>query len=67
MKPDRELVAEALGDLHKGEPIERAVGRILRRYGGKYADYVRIIGDVREVARREKVTSVDAARRLVQA
>ena len=67
MKPDRELVAEALGDLHKGEPIERAVGRILRRYGGKYADYIRIMGDVRELARREKVTSVDAARRLVQA
>jgi len=67
MKPDRELVAEALGDLHKGEPIERAVGRILRRYGGKYTDYVRIMGDVRELARQEKITSMDAARRLAQA
>src|SRR3989304_4205225 len=67
MKPDRELVTEALGDLHKGETIERAVGRILRRNGGTYTDYVRIMVDVRDLARREKITAVDAARRLAQA
>ncbi len=67
MKPVPELLGEALGDLHKGEPLERALGRILRRYGGTYTDYVRIMGDVRELARREKITALEAAQRLAQA
>ncbi len=67
MKPARELLTEALGDLHKGELIERAVGRILRRYGGTYQDYRRIMDDVRDLAHREKITSLEAARRLAQA
>ncbi len=66
MKPDRELLAEALKDLHKGETVERALGRIVRRSGGTYEEYVRIMGDVRELAVKEKLTSLDAARRLAQ-
>ena len=66
MKKDQELLAEALGDLQKGETVERAVGRILRRYGGTYEDYVRIMGNVRETARKAKVTPLEAARTLAQ-
>ena len=66
MKPDRELLAEALKDLHKGETVERALGRIVRRNGGAYEEYVRIMADVRELAVKEKLTSVDATRRLAQ-
>ena len=66
MRPDRELIAEALRDLHKEETIERALSRILRRYGGTYAEYLRIIGDVRDLATREKVTALEAAKRLAQ-
>ncbi len=66
MRPDRELIAEALRDLHKEETIERALSRILRRYGGSYAEYLRIIGDVRDLATREKVTALEAAKRLAQ-
>ncbi|HEY5538774.1 MAG TPA: hypothetical protein VIL58_04450 [Thermoplasmata archaeon] len=66
MKPDRELLAEALKDLHKGETVERALGRIVRRNGGTYEEYVRIMADVRELAVKEKLTSVDATRRLAQ-
>ncbi len=68
MKPDPEILLEAVKDLHKGETIERAVGRVLRRYGGTYAeDYQRIMGDVRDLARREKITPIEAARKLAQA
>ena len=67
MKKDAELLAEALGDLQKGETVERAVGRILRRYGGTYEDYVRIMGSVREAALKLKVTPLEAARKLAQA
>ena len=66
MKEDPELLAEALGDLHKGETVERAIGRILRRHGGTYEDYVRIVGDVREAARKAKTTPLEAARKLAQ-
>ena len=67
MRSHRDLVAEALGDLQKDETIERALSRILRRYGGTYADYVRIMSDVRDVASKEKLSNLEAARRLAQA
>lgn len=67
MRTRRELLEEALRDLHKGETIEKALGRILRRYGGTYEDYVRIIGDIRDLARKEKIASLEAARKLAQA
>jgi len=67
VKPDQELLLEAVKDLHKDEPVERALGRIMRRHGGTYEDYVRIMGGVRELARKEKVTPLEAARVLAQA
>ncbi len=68
MKPDPEILLEAVKDLHKGETIERAVGRILRRYGGTYeVDYLRIMETVRDLARKEKITAIEAARKLAQA
>ncbi len=66
MKPDPEILLEAVKDLHKGETVERAVGRILRRYGGTYTDYVRVMGEVRELARKEKITSLEAARKIAR-
>jgi len=68
VKPDPEILLEAVKDLHKGETIERALGRILRRHGGTYGrDYQRIMGNVREFALREKITPLEAAHRLAQA
>ena len=66
MRAQRDLLAEAVRDLQKGETVERALSRILRRYGGTYEDYVRIIGEVRDLANREKVTTFEAAQRLAQ-
>lgn len=67
MKTERELLSEALRDLHKGETIERALGRIVRRHGGTYDEYLRIMKGVRDVARKETLTPIEAARRLAQA
>jgi len=67
MRSARDLLAEALGDLQKGETIERALSRILRRYGGTYEDYVRIMGEVRDLATQEKLATLEAARRIAQA
>jgi len=67
VRAQRDLPAEAVRDLQKGESVERALSRILRRYGGTYEDYVRIMGEVRDLANREKVTTFEAAQRLAQA
>jgi len=67
MRSTRDLLAEALGDLQKGEIIERALSRILRRYGGTYEDYVRIMSDVRDLATKEKLSTLEAAQRIAQA
>jgi len=67
MRSEKDVIAEALGDLHKDETIERAVGRIIRRHGQTYAEYLRIMDIVREVAHREKVTNLEAARMIAQA
>ena len=64
MRSARDLIVEALGDLQKGETIERALSRILRRYGGTYEDYVRIMSDVRDLASKEKLSNLEAARRI---
>jgi len=67
MTGDDELLREALGDLHKGDTVERALGRIVRRHGGAYEDYLRIMDSVREVAARDRLTQMQAARKLAHA
>lgn len=67
MTGDDELLREVVGDLHKGETVERAVGRIVRRRGGTYEDYVRIMDTVRDLAARERLTALQAARKLAHA
>ena len=66
MKGAAEILQEAIGDLHKGETLERAVGRIVRRNGGTYEDYTQIMGFVRDLAARERLTPLQAARKLAQ-
>ena len=66
MKGEAEVLREALGDLHKGETLERTVGRIVRRHNGSYSDYVRIMDSVRDLANRERLTPMQAARKLAQ-
>lgn len=57
------LLQEALKDLHSNETFERALGRILRRHGKGYEDYVAIMGSVRAEAEREGIELLEAAKR----
>ena len=56
------ILQEALKDLHRNETFERALGRILRRHGKGYKDYVEIMGAVRTQANKEGVELLEAAR-----
>jgi len=61
---DNELIAEALKDIHQMEPFEKSLGRAVRRNDGKYEDYVRIMGSVRDLAYAGKLSFLEAAKKL---
>ncbi|MDX1534266.1 MAG: hypothetical protein R3291_01435 [Thermoplasmata archaeon] len=57
------VLQEALKDLHSNETFERALGRILRRHGKGYEEYVEIMGSLRAQAEQEGIDLLEAARR----
>lgn len=63
VKLDSEILLEAIRDLHKNETFERALGRVLRRHGRDYKDYLELMGRVRERATKEDVDMLAAAKR----
>ena len=44
------------------ESFEQALGRSVRRHGGRYQDYVELISQIRELAKERKVSLREAAR-----
>jgi len=61
--PRRDLLKDALAYRHD-EPFEKALSRAIRSHGGEYADFVELIGLVRERARSRKLDLREAAREL---
>ena len=47
------------------ETFEESLGRAVRRHGGGYPDYMKLISRVRETARDRKLSLRDAARAIV--
>ncbi len=60
---ESEILLEAIKDLHKNETFERALGRVLRRHGRDYQDYLKLMGRIRERAAKEDVGILVAAER----
>jgi hypothetical protein len=58
---ERAAIREAVEKMRKDEPYERSLGRSLRGHGFTYDDYVRVIGEIREIAKARKIAVVDAA------
>lgn len=61
---DSEVLADALKDMHPRETFEKSVGRAVRKHNGKYEDYLRIMGRVRELAYTSKMSVIEAAKDL---
>ena len=61
---DSDVIANALKDLHKKESLEEAVGRAVRKNGGKYTDYLRIMANIRDLAYSKEITALEAAKEL---
>jgi hypothetical protein len=58
---ERKALRDAVEKRRKGEPLEKSLGRALRRAGLDFETYVRVIGETRALAQREKVTLEEAA------
>ncbi len=51
----------AIDILRKKDVFEKVLGKEMRRAGLEYEAYVRVISDIRDLARKENVTLVRAA------
>ena len=55
LRVPRSRVFREAADVRAGESFESSLGRAVRRHGGDYADYVALIGEVREAARTKNI------------
>ena len=66
MEPELlEVLREAVERRLKREELERSIGRALRRRGMSFQAYIRMISELREIARRNRTTLDDAAAKLL--
>ncbi len=61
------MIRDALERRRKNETLERAIGKAVRRSGGKYEDYIEIMSHIREVRKGENLTLTEAAHRVADA
>jgi hypothetical protein len=59
-----EVLLDAIREQHSNETFEKALSRVVRRQGGTYADYIALVGRVRERAARDGRGLVSAAKAL---
>ena len=61
------IIDDALKRRRKNETLERAIGKAVRRSGGKYKDYIEIMSSIRDIREAMNLTLEDAARQLADA
>jgi hypothetical protein len=61
---EREALKTAVEKQRNKEPFEKSLGRTFRNVGLDFDAYILVISEVREVAKREKVSLEEAALRL---
>lgn len=66
LQVSRAKVLEDAISSRRDRGFERALGRTVRAHGGDYAEYVALISEIREVARRRRLDLWAAARELAR-
>ncbi|MCJ2564444.1 MAG: hypothetical protein LN417_10230 [Candidatus Thermoplasmatota archaeon] len=56
------MIEDALKRRRKNETFERALGKAVRRSGGKYEDYIEIMSHIRDKREEKSLTLEEAAR-----
>ena len=64
---EREALKTAVEKQRNKEPFESSLARNFSKVGLDYASYILVISEVREVAKREKMSLEEAALRLTAA
>ncbi len=62
----RDVLREAAKEQHPNETFEKALSRTVRKRQGTYQDYIDLIGQVRNRARRDRSSLLDAAKAMAQ-
>jgi len=60
------LVKEALEKRMRKEDFEKALGRTIRNHKMDFSVYIKIISELRELARSSEISAEDAARILLR-
>jgi len=62
----KEVLIEAARTRQRKEPVERAVGRAVRRRGMDYQSYIAAMSDLRDLATSEKIEVDEALKKLAE-
>ncbi|HUV61221.1 MAG TPA: hypothetical protein VMW71_03525 [Thermoplasmata archaeon] len=62
----KEVLIEAARTRQRKEPVERAVGRAVRRRGMDYQSYIAAISELRDLAASEEIEVDEALKKLAE-
>jgi hypothetical protein len=62
----KEVLIEAARTRQRKEPVERAVGRAVRRRGMDYQSYIAAMSELRDLATSEKIEVDEALKKLAK-
>jgi len=62
---DRVVLRDALSIWHRKDSFESALSRAVKKQGGSFEDYIRLISDLRDEARSGEMDIHEVARRLI--
>jgi seryl-tRNA synthetase len=62
----KEILIEAARTRQRKEPVERAVGRAVRRRGMDFQSYIAAMSDLRDMAASQKVDLEKALKKLAE-
>lgn len=63
---EREAISEALSQVRKKVAFEQTLGRTVRKRGMDFDAYVRLIGEIRDIARKRKISMEESARAILE-
>jgi len=63
---EREAILEALSQARKKVAFEQTLGRTVRKRGMDFDAYIRLISEIRDIARKRRISMEESARALVE-
>lgn len=64
MKDTAAILRQTLKEMRRNETFEKALGRVIRKNGGTYQDYIELVSAVRDRAHKKGRDLLEAAKEL---